>query len=96
VISADIDNAITAVIEKSGGLVQAGPKYYVPDCSMVPDDITTLTDNAVHSRARTHRLLQDASVECRCSAGEPRRIVVDATPWRRCADFVTIAGPTER
>jgi len=46
VISPDIENAIAAVVEKSGGLAQVGPKYYVPDCSMFLTNITTLTDNA--------------------------------------------------
>jgi hypothetical protein len=46
VISPDIENAIQAVADKSGGLVAVGPKYYVPDCSMFLMNITTLTDNA--------------------------------------------------
>jgi hypothetical protein len=46
VISPDIENAIQAVADKSGGLAAVGPKYYVPDCSMFLMNITTLTDNA--------------------------------------------------
>ncbi len=44
VIAPEIDAAIQSVADKSGGLVQVGPKYYVPDCSLFMTNITTLVD----------------------------------------------------
>jgi len=42
-IAPEIDAAIQAVSDKSGGTVKPGPKYYVPDCSMFEGNTTTLT-----------------------------------------------------
>jgi hypothetical protein len=44
VIAPEIDAAIQSVADKSGGLIQVGPKYYVPDCSLFMTNITTLVD----------------------------------------------------
>jgi hypothetical protein len=44
VIAPEIDAAIQSVADKSGGLVQVGPKYYVPDCALFMTNITTLVD----------------------------------------------------
>ncbi len=45
-VAPEIDAAIQAVSDKSGGLVWPGPKYYVPDCSMFMANTTTLIDGA--------------------------------------------------
>jgi hypothetical protein len=41
-IAPEIDAAIESIAAKSGGMVKAGPKYYVPDCSMFEGNTTTL------------------------------------------------------